>query len=163
MDLGHVRALGIGDCDPWLDADTIRRNAWRHLPDPIRSWADRALMAWAELPPDPHGETYGHFDAHGWNMAFDMRSGRLAGVFDFGDSGFGPVHREFVYSMLIDVDLTGRIIASYERHSGRSIDRERVLLLADIHRLWEIAVEHEDGASVAAMLEEVVPWAMARR
>ena len=45
---------------------------------------------------DPLGEVYGFFDAHGWNMAFDHREGRLKGIFDFADLGFGPPHREFV-------------------------------------------------------------------
>lgn len=162
IDKDKFHALGMGEADAWLDAASIRQCAWRHLPEPMRPWADRALNAWADLPPDPYGVTYGHFDAHGWNMAFNPATGQLSGVFDFGDSGFASLHREFVYSTLIDLDLTLRVIAAYERHSGRAIDRERVLLLADIHRLWEIAIEHEDAASVAGMLVEVEHWARVR-
>jgi aminoglycoside phosphotransferase (APT) family kinase protein len=161
IDPAQFRALGVGPVEGWLDAAAIRDRALGHLPATLRPWADRAFGQWADLPPDPLGTVFGHFDAHGWNMAFDPPTQKLS-VFDFGDSGFGPVHREFVYSSLVSPDLTTRIIDAYGRHSGRQIDRERVWLLADIHRLWEIAVEADDAGSVAAMLPEVESWARQR-
>src|SRR5919106_64050 len=62
----------------------------------------------------PYGTTYGFFDGHGWNMAFDHTTNRLNGVYDFADSGFGPLHQEFIYTNLIARDLTARIVAEYE-------------------------------------------------
>ena len=50
------------------------------------------MLTGAAMPPDPLGTVYGFFDGHGWNMAFDHARGRLNGIFDFGDSGFGPLH-----------------------------------------------------------------------
>lgn len=134
-------AAGAQPVDAWLRADDILRRARPVLPPDLRDFAEGAMAAWANLEPDPYGDIYGFFDGHGWNMAFDHTAGRLNGIYDFADSGIGPLHREFVYSSLISPDLTPRIIASYERHSGRTIDRERVNTLTATHWLWELAVE----------------------
>ena len=149
---------GAGPVQEWLDAETIRHRIAPHLTPALARWAEEALEKLELLGPDPHGITYGLFDGHGWNMAHDVAQNRFGGVFDFGDSGFGPLHQEFIYSNLIAPDLTARIIDSYERHSGRTLDRDRILLLTDIHRLWEIAEEHENPEGMAAMLEAAQAW-----
>lgn len=134
-------AVGMAPADAWLGAEEILRRINPVLPPALRPFAEAAMADWQDLPPDPYGDIYGFFDGHGWNMAFDRATGTLNGVYDFADSGIGPLHREFVYSSLISPDLTPRIIASYERHSGRSIDRARVDTLTATHWLWELAVE----------------------
>lgn len=158
IDADLFRQGGAAPVQAWLDAEAIRLRIAALLPAPLEKWATKALAQWQQLPPDPHGTTFGFFDGHGWNMAYDAAAQRLGGVFDFGDSGFGPLHQEFVYSNLISPDLTRRIIDSYERHSGRIIDRDRVLLLTDIHRLWEIAEEYQNAESVALMIAAAENW-----
>lgn len=139
--LAQAVAAGLKPAYQWLDADEILRRALPVLPEAIKPFAEEAMAAWRALEPDPYGDVYGFFDGHGWNMAFDHATNRLNGVYDFADSGIGPLHREFVYSSLISPDLTPRIIASYERQSGRAIDRERVDTLTATHWLWELAAE----------------------
>ncbi len=151
-------AVGAGAADAWLDGDEILRRVRPVLPEPLLSLAETAMKRWRDLGPDPYGQIYGFFDGHGWNMAFDHQAARLNGIYDFGDSGIGPLHREFVYSSIISPDLAPRIIASYERHSGRSIDRDRVAVLTSTHWLWELAVEAHLPENVAAMLPGVAAW-----
>lgn len=115
----------------------------------VHPLAERLLSDWAALPPDPLGEVWGHFDAHGWNMAFDPVTRRLAGIYDFGDSGFGPLHRDLIYSALISPDLTQRLGRAYADLTGRAIDLNRLHILAGAHRLWELA-ESPDAFQVAA-------------
>lgn len=162
IDSQPLHLAGAKPVETWMDAVTIRERAWPLLPPEMRGWADAALEDWQALPPDPIGSTYGFFDGHSWNMAFNAATGRLNGVYDFGDSGFGPLHQEFIYSNLIAPDLTARIVASYERHTGRRLDRARILLLSDIHRLWEVAAEADDPDSVAVMLEAAAEWLRVR-
>jgi hypothetical protein len=134
-------AAGAQPADVWLDADEILRLTRPVLPPHLLPFAEEAMAKWRDLEPDPYGDIYGFFDGHGWNMAFDQATSKLNGIYDFADSGIGPLHRDFVYSSLISPELTPRIIASYERHSGRSIDRARVDTLTATHWLWELAVE----------------------
>jgi aminoglycoside phosphotransferase (APT) family kinase protein len=139
-----MRAAGATTLQPWLEPDEILRRAWPVLTDTLRAHAERIIAAWRALPPDPHGEAYGFFDGHGWNMAFDIGAARLNGVYDFGDSGFGPLQQEFIYSNMISTDLTARIVDRYEGFTGRSLDRRRIALLFEVLRLSELAQNVDD-------------------
>lgn len=162
IDPAQALAAGAEPVETWLDADDILRLAWPVLPEQLRPFAQVTMAGWAALAPDPLGTTYGFFDGHGWNMAFDHAAGRLNGVYDFADSGIGPLHQEFVYSNLISADLTERIIASYESLTGRNIDRERVDLLTATHRLWELAVEAHLPDHVDDLVAGIAAWANRR-
>ena len=139
-----LEAAGAGPIQPWLEPDEILRRAWPVLTEPLRKYAERTIAAWRALPPDPLGRTYGFFDGHGWNMAFDPAAQRLNGVYDFGDSGFGQLQQEFIYSNMISPDLTGRIVSRYETLTGRAIDRARIALLFEALRLSELAQNVDD-------------------
>ena len=140
-----LEAAGAGPIRPWLEADEILRRAWPVLTEPLRGYVERTIAAWRALPPDPYGRTYGFFDGHGWNMAFDPTAKRLNGVYDFGDSGFGQLQQEFIYSNMVSPDLTARIVGRYETLTGRLLDRERIALLFEALRLSELA-EHAGDA-----------------
>lgn len=144
--------------EPWLDAAAIERRTLPVLDATERAWAGQILSRWVALGPDPHASIYGYFDGHGWNMAFDHEHGRLNGLYDFADSGIGPLHQEFLYSSFISPDLTARIIGAYERHSGRALDRERIAVLTGVHRLWELAVAADTPEDTAQMLAGVRAW-----
>jgi hypothetical protein len=141
----------------WLDAPTIERQSFPLLDATERAWAGRILSRWVALGPDPYGNIYGYFDGHGWNMAFDHEHGRLNGLYDFADSGIGPLHQEFLYSSFISADLTARIVDAYERHAGRLLDRERIAVLTGVHRLWELAAA-ETADDATEMLLSVRAW-----
>jgi aminoglycoside phosphotransferase (APT) family kinase protein len=157
-----MAAADAGPIKPWLAPDDILRRAWPVLDQPLRAFATRTISAWQGLPPDPHGVTYGFFDGHGWNMAFDAAAGRLAGVYDFGDSGFGDLSQEFIYSNMIAPDLTARLIARYGALTGRQIDPERVSLLFATLRLSELAELAGDANWSPVALETVRVLAEAR-
>jgi len=139
-----METAGAVAIQPWLEPDEILRRAWPVLTAPLRSYAERVVGAWRDLPPDPLGHTYGFFDGHGWNMAFDAAAQRLNGVYDFGDSGFGPLQQDFIYATMVSADLTARIVDRYGRLAGRAPDRERIALLFEVLRLSELAQNADD-------------------
>jgi hypothetical protein len=143
----------------WGPANSVLHRALVLLPAHLHDFAHQTTAAWSSLGPDPHGITYGFFDGHGWNMAFDLQAQRLNGIFDFADSGLGPVHQEFVYSSLTSPALTAGIIIAYENASGRKLDRHRIWTLTAMHRLWEL-VDPKDGAEhMASKIARVEAWA----
>jgi Phosphotransferase enzyme family len=154
-----MEAAGAGPIRPWLEPEDIFRRSWPLLPSGLRRYADRTIAAWQQLPPDPCGTTYGFFDGHGWNMAFDHASNRLNGIYDFADSGFGPLHQEFIYSNWIAPDLTARIVAEYEALTGLALDRQRIDLLSGALRLSELAELADDPEDVVTMVQTVADWA----
>jgi aminoglycoside phosphotransferase (APT) family kinase protein len=158
LDRGELAALGAGPIAPWLSIEDIASEALPRLPDEVRPRVAVTLNAYGRLPPDPHGETFGFFDGHGWNLAFDAKKERLNGVYDFGDSGFGGLHQEFIYSSLTSFDLTDRIVAAYETLTGRGLDRRRIDLLTGVHGLSELADLPDDPTKVVAGVERVLRW-----
>jgi aminoglycoside phosphotransferase (APT) family kinase protein len=152
---GQLAAAGAGCIKPWLESDDILAKTWSVLPEGLRGYAERTLAAWRALPPDPHAQTYGFFDGHGWNMAFDPQAQRLNGVYDFGDSGFGPLQQEFIYANMIAPDLAARIIGRYETLTGLGLDRGRIALLFEVLRLSELA-EHAGDAHWGPIALETV-------
>jgi hypothetical protein len=159
LDARHMEAAGAGPIRPWLQPEDILRRVWPVLPSSLRLHADRTIAAWQQLAADPYGTTYGFFDGHGWNMAFDHTSNRLNGVYDFADSGFGPLHQECIYSNWIAQDLTARIAAEYEVLTGLVLDRSRIGLLSGVLRLSELAEFADDADHAAAMVRNVADWA----
>ena len=158
LDLRPMREAGAQPVGIWDAGEETLAPVWPLLPADVAAQARMALDAWRALGPDPLGERYGFFDAHGWNMAFDPRRQRLNGIFDFADSGFGPPHREFAPVSLIDPDLTARTIRSYERGTGRDLDRRRIFLMTAAMRLSELAGEIETGGNVEWLRDLVLDW-----
>ncbi|WP_077962052.1 phosphotransferase family protein [Ensifer adhaerens] len=159
LDDGAMTAAGAGALEAWLSPPEITAKALPVVPAEHRLLAETTIAAFEALPPDPYGLTYGFFDGHGWNMAFDHARQELNGIYDFADSGIGPLHREFIYSNLISSDLTERIVTHYERLTGRALDRKRILVLCGIHRLTELAELADDPEHAPEMVRFFNRWA----
>lgn len=164
LDRTTMSAAGAAPVHPWPSPERILAQAWPVLPMSLRAVARKTVDAWRDLPPDPLGDTYGFFDGHGWNMAFDHARGTLAGIYDFADSGFGDVHREFVYSNFIAPDLTERIVGAYEVLTARALDRERIDILTGAFRFAELGgAAQDEPAHLPLALKNVENWASWRR
>jgi len=162
LDGSRMTAAGAKPIGAWQTTDVIRSRALPALPSRLRAFAQQTIAEFERLPPDPYDDTYGFFDGHGWNMAFDHARGRLNGIYDFADSGFGSLHQEFIYSNLISPDLTERIVSAYEGLTGRPMDRGRIALLTSVHRLSELAELADDPEHASTMIRSVTDWAAAR-
>ncbi|MFE0754360.1 phosphotransferase family protein [Inquilinus sp. NPDC058860] len=158
LDLDRMAAAGA-EPESWGTAEEIGAKALPALTPELRPTAERLLAAYDRLPPDPHGTIYGFFDGHGWNMAFDHDRQRLNGIYDFADSGIGPLHQEFVYSSFVSPDLTARLAAAYEQLTGHMLDRRRIAILTGVHRLWELGELADDPEHVPLMVRSFADWA----
>ncbi|MBN9237520.1 MULTISPECIES: phosphotransferase family protein [Phyllobacteriaceae] len=158
LDMEKMKAAGATPVEAWMEPDEVRERAPPLLSGELKAHAERIIASWADLPPDPCGITYGFFDGHGWNLAFDQETSRLSGVYDFADSGFGSLHRDFVYSNFISTDLTERIVTNYEALSGRVLRRERIEVLTGAHRLWELAAAVDDPPRIPFMMDHFAYW-----
>ena len=158
LDPAAMKAAGAAPVGVWDTGDATLAPVWPLLPEPVAAQARAALDAYRALGPDPLGERYGFFDAHGWNMAFDARRERLNGIFDFADSGFGPVHREFAPVSLIAPDLTARTIRAYQAVAGRALDPTRIFVTTAAMRLSELAGEIQTGGAVGWTRDLVIDW-----
>lgn len=163
LDAGAMRKAGALAIRPWQSPDAIRKRALPLVPKEHRAHCAQIVDAYEALPPDPLGTTYGFFDGHGWNMAFDHGHQRLNGVYDFADSGFGPLHQDFIYSAFVSPELTRLTVERYARLTARPLDLERITLLIGAHRLSELSELADEPWHVDTMRESVVHWIDAGR
>jgi aminoglycoside phosphotransferase (APT) family kinase protein len=154
----RMATVGAEPITPWQTPAAMRARALPALPSELRHNAQAVIAAFEDLPPDPLGTTYGFFDGHGWNMAFDTAGQRLNGIYDFADSGFGPRHQEFIYTNLISADLTERVIAAYEHLTDCILERERIETLTGAHRLSELAELADDSTHAPDVTSFAVRW-----
>ena len=159
LDHAVMKDAGAGPIGSWLPPDEILREAWPLLPHELHGYAERTIRAGQDLDADPYGTTYGHFDSHGWNMAFDHEAERLNGIYDFGDSGFGDLHKEFIQPSWIAPDFVERLAGEYERLTGRIIDLQRVTLICGVLRLSELGGLANDLVRAEEMVRTVADWA----
>lgn len=104
---------------------------------PHAAFVAETTARYEALPPDR--TIFGQFDGHGWNMAFDHDRGRLNGMYDFGDSGIGPVHRDLGYSTWAHPRLGRAVTRAYAATTGYPADPEAAVLHNTILRLHEYA------------------------
>lgn len=161
LDRAVLTAAGAKAIAPWLPPEDILQRAWPRLSPSLQRFAETTIADWQALPPDPHGTTYGFFDGHGWNMAFDHEHQRLNGIYDFGDSGFGSLQQEFIYTSFIARDLTMRVVDEYEALTGLVLDRRRIDALTGVLRVVDLAELPEDDERLPQMQRFVADWATA--
>jgi Phosphotransferase enzyme family len=159
LDPELMRSTGAGLIPPWHRPKAVRARALPLLPRKLVPLAKSVIEGYEALPPDPYGMIFGFFDGHGWNMAFDRKKQRLRGIYDFADSGFGPLHQDFINADMISPDLTERIVSTYEGLTDRALDRQRIDILSGYHHLSELADSSEDTDLQKEFIKDFKTWA----
>ncbi|GAB4024129.1 phosphotransferase family protein [Spirosoma koreense] len=158
IETSSLQAAGAQTNDQWPSPDIILAGIRPYLSRTQLMKAKKLLDTWARLPTDPCGVTFGFFDGHGLNMAFDHEHQRLRAMYDFGDAGFGELHEEFIYTSFIAPELTQRVITQYEQLTGRFIDRERVSILTGVLLMVELADMGNDSDHAPAVVHNALSW-----
>lgn len=136
-------ALRLSRRGPWKPSAEIIAIVEALLPPHIHPYIRQTMARIDAMSFNEAYDVVGHFDVHGENLAFDVESGCLRGVFDFADIAFGDYHREFQAPGRISPDLTGRIIPYYEKLSGRAVDRNRVALYREVEKIVNVGLSKD--------------------
>jgi aminoglycoside phosphotransferase (APT) family kinase protein len=94
--------------------------------DKVRNFSRFIVKKYERISVPDCDYVFSHFDVHSMNMAFNSSSGKLVGIFDFGDCGIGDLHREFFRLNSVSPDLARRTINHYQDRTGRMVDWNRV-------------------------------------
>jgi len=98
----------------------------------LSDFIEDILNKYLELIKDKTNLVVAYNDLHGDNMAFNKKTGRLNGIFDFSDVAIEDIHREFCSLFSLDYKLALSIINQYEKLSKWKIDISKVFITAVI-------------------------------
>ncbi|MCF3935751.1 phosphotransferase [Acuticoccus sp. M5D2P5] len=145
-------AAGVARVRIWPSYEAIAVAVRPHLSPDLMAYARATLDRAATYGPDT--AVVGHFDTHGWNMAYDHAAGRLAGLFDFAGAGVGDLHRDLSYPAFVHPDLVARIVARYRAIGPHPVDLTRILNSHATLRLLDVIEAGSDRLHVVKLLEE---------
>lgn len=134
-DPAAAREYGVPSAPVWPSVSALRTAADTYCDGQIAALAHAVLCQWQASGEDHI--VFGHFDTHGWNMALS-EDGTLAGLFDFGHAGVGPLHRDLSYPAFVGADFACRVAAQYATASGRAVDVQKILNTHAVLRLVEL-------------------------
>lgn len=109
-----------------ISADSIESFLGAESDHVIRSLLPEIVRNQRALQVSESNRVFGHFDLHGSNVLIDDDYRTITGVIDFGNCKVGDVHQELSVMNLSSPDLANRVIAGYERRSGRNLNKRLV-------------------------------------
>ncbi|MGL4668710.1 MAG: phosphotransferase [Saezia sp.] len=154
----ELQAAGVSAIHPWQQPNEIDANKLLILNNELREVYYKIIEDYNVLSPDPYDTTFGFFSEVGKHMAFDHSKKVLHGIYNFSDSGFAPLHQEFIYTNFTHPELTEYVIQAYETLSGRSIDRQRVATLTSYSYLSQISEALEASEEQAKIVSCFKLW-----
>lgn len=107
-----------------------------NTPEPFLALAQRVLDSWGSH--DHADTTVIHDDLHSHNLLFDSDNS-LSGVLDFGDVNLGNPEQDLRYTYWMGDTVMNAALATYEQASGKTLDRELVVLCAVSQELSGLA------------------------
>ncbi len=123
-----------------IDAHVSRfeADALRHAQRFVETWEERTPRAYTHLC---HGDFGGH------NFAFDARSGRPVGVFDFDDACVAETARDFAHIPAYGEHVWRAVDAAYAAAGGKTPERADVLAVNAAMALSYLAWRADDAAA----------------
>jgi aminoglycoside phosphotransferase len=126
----ELAALGFLEAAPVLPpADALAARMGDRLTDPqIQAAFDSLLRLYRATSPAPGDFVLVHGDVWGGNLAVDLETGALNGLFDFADAGRGDRHLDFMYIHSFGVAFAERLFQAYATATGVAISPRRTAL-----------------------------------
>ena len=125
----EAEAFGLANIETLPTADALRARLGGKLPDSLTANAfSRLLELYSAYQPRDDDVVLCHGDLWGGNMAVDLDTGALKGLFDLDDAGLGDRHVDFMYFHSFGDAFTRRALAAYSPEAGQSASWEQVAI-----------------------------------
>jgi len=148
LPVAKAKQLNLGtDNNKWRP-EVIQKYIIGKLKDKkLSNFIESNLDKYLELIKDKQNLVIAYNDLHQNNVAFNKKSGRLNGVFDFGDVAVEHISIEFYRLFSFDQQLAVNVIKQYEKVSGRKISVERVFITAVVGAAAMLGVHNRNPNS----------------
>lgn len=104
----------------------------------------------------PTKSVFGHFDIQPKNIAFDFTKNEIAGIYDFGDCGFGDIIYDFTkLAIQYNSEILDNVLNEYEALSVLKLNKEKILKYSTYYVLYCLMRDIENGRSLDRGLYEL--------
>lgn len=133
LPISSAKKLNLGADNHKWRPEVIQKYVFGKLKDKkLLNFIESNLNKYLELIKDKSNLIIAYNDLHQNNVAFNKKSGRLNGIFDFGDVAVEHISMEFYRLFIFDQSLGTDVIKEYEKISGRKVSVKRVFITAVI-------------------------------
>ncbi len=161
INLRNAKRLGIQKKDisklSLLTLDTISH---MDVLKPFHGYAQMMLSRVSKKDIDKYSQTVLYNDLHEGNIAFDIKTKKVNGIFDFGDMKIGNVEHDFIDLCKISIELTNSVVQIYNELSEKNLDILRILAIAwitQVQCLLSIDIK-ADYAFYETVLKRITKW-----
>lgn len=149
VSLAEASALGFSTSQPILLPSAILASRLEgRIPDPeVKKTFDALIERYRAVEVDPTDLVLVHGDVWGGNLAVDLQTGALNGLFDFADTGLADRHIDLMYIHSFGAEFTERLFRAYEAKTGAKLSWQRTALyhaISAFSALGDMANKGED-------------------
>lgn len=135
----RARSWGLGVITPSFQVRGIAPWKRRTTDVDLRGRVDRALRRYQQRFRHRWSPSVIFADLFWKNIAFDRKTQRVRGVFDFGDVAVGDRHLEFIPWSLYDSGLMEEMFAAYQTLTPVPLSRAQLETYIQLHWMRELA------------------------
>jgi aminoglycoside phosphotransferase len=143
----ELEALGLAAAAPALPRpEALREGLTSRIEPEIAAICETLIRRYADIRPD-EDVVFVHGDLWAGNIAVDLETGALNGLFDFEDAGLGDRHIDLMYLHSFGDGFADRAFQAYAQKTGRPISKARTALYHAIAAMTALAgtPERPDG------------------
>jgi aminoglycoside phosphotransferase (APT) family kinase protein len=157
----ETRALDCVETEPLLPPpDALAARMGNRLTDPHIARTFAVLIErYRGVKPAPADIGLVHGDIWGGNLAVDLETGALNGLFDFADAGIADRHLDLMYIHSFGPAFAERLFDTYTARTGFAISRQRTALYHAIAAFSALAETVDEGND--RLLEQRHRWVAA--
>jgi aminoglycoside phosphotransferase len=154
----EAQVLGFDSAAPLLPPpDALAAKMDARLTDPqIAAAFDGLLRRYRTIVADPEDLVLAHGDIWGGNLAVDIETGALNGLFDFADAGLADRHLDLMYIHSFGIAFAERLFRTYEAKTGNTVSQRRTALYHAISAFAALADMADKGEG--HLLEQRRRW-----
>jgi aminoglycoside phosphotransferase (APT) family kinase protein len=154
----EARALGYDAAERLLPAADALQESMIARPEypTIAATFDRLIARYREVRPAETDIVLVHGDIWGGNLAVDLETGALNGLFDFADAGLADRHLDLMYIHSFGPAFAERLFRAYEDATGTTLSRQRTALYHAIAAFTALADMANEGGD--DLLEQRRRW-----
>ncbi len=159
--VARARRMGFVDEDLKSYSGLIKKILLKRLTDPqILDFITSTCQEYDQMIKEKFKPVFLYNDLHTENMAFDPKSKKLNGIFDFSDAMIGDINRDFNPLYKFDPFFMKAVAEKYMALTGRKLNLRRMVIYGRINELCDLAelIDQPESKVYKQIMTRINKW-----